>query len=342
MPLVFRGSSAPSGAFEVYLPYAPVQAAIDREMNQLYLVLAAGLVLLYAALFPVAVLADRWRRRRVQEAETTALANLAVLERLNRFKSDFFTRASHQFRTALVGIQGFSEVIKDSSELDVGEVKSFATDIYNEAARLDRAFSDMIELDRMETGQAALTTSRVNIDQLVKNVTDGIGAQNPGHTVVVRLDTDGTLVPCDREKVAQALTNLVANAIKFSPAGSEVEVSTELGDDAVTVSVKDHGPGLPRDFADGLLTGYQRPQNSDAVHSRYTSGTGLGLPMARQIVEMHGGRLWFESAPGAGTTFHFTIPLQLRPSRSLAAAVRSTPDVQTAPVRTPSSLSQRR
>jgi signal transduction histidine kinase len=338
VPLVFRGSSSPSGAFEVYLPYAPVQAAIDRESNQLYLFLALGLALFYASMFPVAVLADRWRRRLVHEAETTALANLAVHERLNRLKSDFLTRVSHQFRTALVGIQGFSEVIKESEQLDLDEVKSFAADIYNDATRLDRAFGDLIELDRMETGRATLKVSRVDIDALVQQVADAAREASPDHSVVSRLGAAGATVPVDREKLAQALTNVVENAVKYSPPGSEVVVTTELGAEDLTVSVKDQGSGMPRDFDDGLLVGYQPAPDSRS----HRGGTGLGLPIARQIIEMHGGRIWFDST-GRGTTFHLNVPLRSRPSRGMAAAARTAPaEAQNAPVVTPSSLSQRR
>ena len=309
VPLVFEGTSKPSGAFEVYLPYAPVQAAIDHESNQLYLVLAGGLLVFYAAILGVAVLAERWRRRLLREAETTALANLAVLERLNRLKSEFLTRVSHQFRTALVGIQGFSEVIKDSEQLDLADVKAFAADIYSDAARLDTAFGDLLELDRMETGRAVLKTSRVDVDHLVQEVADAMRTENPDHEIVTRLGAAGTTVPCDRDRVAQALRNLITNAVRYSPEGSEVTVTTEIADDEVTMSVRDRGRGMPKGIDDALLYG-----SADA-------GTGLGLPMARQIVQMHGGRIWFDSPNGQGTAFHFTLPLQLRPSRQMPRPV---------------------
>jgi len=149
VPLVFAGTSTPSGAFELYLPYAPVQAAIDHESQQLYLLLAAGLALFYASMFPVVLLAIRWQRR----AEAAAMANLQVLERLNKLKSDFLVSISHQFRTAMVGIEGFSELIRDADHLDLDEVKSFAKDIHEDAERLDEAFEQMIEVDRAESGR---------------------------------------------------------------------------------------------------------------------------------------------------------------------------------------------
>ncbi|HET7420005.1 MAG TPA: histidine kinase dimerization/phospho-acceptor domain-containing protein [Candidatus Dormibacteraeota bacterium] len=150
VPLVFEGSTSPSGAFELYLPYAPVQAAIDRESQQLYVFLAAGLTLFYISMFPLVLLAISWQRR----AEAAALANMAGVERLNRLKSEFLVNISHQFRTAMVGIEGFSELIKDADQLDLDEVKAFARDIHHDAQRLDRAFEDMVELDQKETSRA--------------------------------------------------------------------------------------------------------------------------------------------------------------------------------------------
>jgi signal transduction histidine kinase len=150
VPLVFKGDTRPSGAFELYLPYAPVQAAIDNESRQLYLLLAAGLTLFYLSMFPIVFLAIQWQRR----AEAAAMANVATLERLNKLKSDFLVRISHQFRTAMVGIEGFSELMRDSDQLDLDEVKAFARDIHDDAERLDRAFEKMIEIDQGDSAAA--------------------------------------------------------------------------------------------------------------------------------------------------------------------------------------------
>src|SRR2546421_1537263 len=236
VPLVFAGSSSPSGAFELYLPYAPVQAAIDREANQLYLLLAAGLTIFYASLFPVVLLAERWRRRLLHEAEATALANLAVLERLNKMKTEFLTRISHEFRTALVGIEGFSEVIRDSEHIDPIEVRAYANDIHQDAERLDRAFNEMLELDRMESGRTVLQIAHVDINEVISQVLESIRRESPRRSLLARLDDSAPAVPCDREKVAQVLANLVGNAIKFSRKGAEVVVTSESDAEQVTVT----------------------------------------------------------------------------------------------------------
>jgi len=320
VPLVFQGDGSPSGAFELYLPYAPVQAAIDNESKQLYIILAAGLTLFYASMFPVVLLADRWRRRLIREAETTALANLAVLERLNRMKSEFLTRVSHQFRTALVGIQGFSELIRDSEDLDLEKVRAFAGDIYEDAERLDRAFGDMVELDRMEGGRSVLHIGPVDLNQLMISVVDSARTQSPRSNLVAQLNPALPQVRGDPDKLSQVLSVLVGNAIKYSPPGSNVTVTTDVEGDHLTVAVKDHGPGMPADIDGGLFAGFL--PRADGGGNGVEGGTGLGLPIARQIVEMHGGRIWFDSTATQGSTFHFTLPLRLRPSRELTAVSR--------------------
>jgi signal transduction histidine kinase len=173
VPLVFAGASSAAGAFELYLPYAPVQAAIDHESNQLYLVLAAGLTIFYLSMFPVVLLADRLRRRLLNQAQEAAVANVAALERLNAVKNAYLTRISHQFRTALVGIQGFSEFIRDSDHLDLDEVKAFAGDIYSNAEGLDRAFSEMIELDGAEANGQTLGDGTIDSARLARDERPG-------------------------------------------------------------------------------------------------------------------------------------------------------------------------
>ncbi len=305
VPLVFSGNSKPSGAFEVYLPYAPVQAAIDNESNQLYLVLAIGLAIFYASMFPIVFLVNSWRRR----AETTALANLAALDRLNRLKSEFLVRISHQFRTSLVGIEGFSEVIRDSDQLDPAEMRSLAAEIFNDANRLDRAFNEMIELDRMETGHTDVNIVRGDVNEIIERVVGAKRSEFPTRRITSELDGAAPAVQLDQAKVTQVLDNLVTNALKYSR--GEVAVSSLRKDGEVEVSVKDTGHGMPQDFDSRLFVGRTNG-----------SGTGLGLPIARQIVEMHGGKIWFDSVEGKGTEFHFTLPVRIRPTRELKPVAR--------------------
>jgi signal transduction histidine kinase len=291
VPLVFKGNLNVSGAFELYLPYAPVQAAIDSESHQLYVLLAIGLALFYAAMFPIVALADRWRR----SAEATAIANVATQQRLNSLKSQFLIRISHQFRTALVGIEGFSEVIRDSEQLDLEEVKAFATDIHNDAERLDQAFARMLALDEMEAGRVELDKSLVDINALASEVVERARKQAPAAVITVTTDPSSPVIDCDHARVQQLLSILIDNAIRYSPPAPKVDVVVAKRANEVEVTVSDRGPGMTAD--DGA-----------AAAGNGSRGTGLGLPIARQIVRLHGGRIWFISKPGQGTQVHFTLP----------------------------------
>jgi two-component system clock-associated histidine kinase SasA len=152
---------------------------------------------------------------------------------------------------------------------------------------------------------------------------DAIRNQNPDHIVVAHLDPSVPAVSCDRERVSQVLATLLNNAIKYSPTGSDVLVTSGSNAESVEVSVKDQGPGMPVDFDNGLFVGYRRLHANSVNRVNRGIGSGLGLPIARQIVEMHGGRIWFESAPGHGTEFHFTLPIRVKPSHELKAVARS-------------------
>ena len=296
-PILFSDNLAASGAFELYLPYAPVQAAIDSESHQLYLILGVGLALFYASMFPIVALADRWRRR----AEATAIANLATQERLNHLKGQFLIRISHQFRTALVGIQGFSEVIRDSEGLDLEEVKSFATDIHHDAERLDLAFGQMLALDDMEAGRVKLDLTQVEVNQLVKDAVQAAHSQAPASVITFTPDASAPTVACDRGRVLQLLSILIDNAIRYSPASSQVDVSVARRAEQVEVTVTDHGPGMAT--GDGAMP---------AGATNGGGGTGLGLPIARQIARLHGGSIWINSNAGQGTQVHFTLPVAAR------------------------------
>lgn len=246
------------------------------------------------------------------QAEKTTAANLATLERLNALKSEFLVRISHQFRTAMVGIQGFSEVMRDTEHLDLVDVKAFAGDIYNDAARLDEAFEEMLELDRMEAGRSTLTMNPADVNQLINGAVDAARSSSPEHNVTVSLARAPSVVTCDAAKVSRVLTILIGNAIKHSPPGSQVAVTTRAHGGRLEVIVQDQGPGMPGSFDSRLFAGIQGAQAPDGDKS---VGTGLGLPIARQIVEMHGGRIWFEPRAGGGSEFHFTLPYRPAASR---------------------------
>lgn len=240
------------------------------------------------------------------EAEVAAVANVNVLERLNRLKSEFLTMVKHEFRTALVGIQGFSEMMRDEEQLDVPAVKEMATDIYNDAHRLDDMLDRMLDLDQIEANKTEASFVEVDLNAVIGMAVARARASGTRNSIAVNLDLHAPRIAGDAVRLTRVFQILLDNAIKYSPENGEIVVSSRTEPGQIVISVKDRGLGMPPDFDDQLFSRYQWSANNPATK---VVGTGLGLPMARQIVEMHGGRIWFESKAGAGSEFQFSLPV---------------------------------
>jgi PAS domain S-box-containing protein len=243
------------------------------------------------------------------DSEAAAAASFDLMQRLNNLKTDFLQSVSHEFKTALTGIQGFSELIRDSRELNVEEVRSFAADISQDAERLDRMVTEMLELDRTESGRADLHLAPIDLNGLVQREV-GIARSWP-EQVVLKMDLDPAVVRVsgDESKLSEVMHTLLANAVMRSPAGGVVTVTTTAGVAGVSVGVKDQGIGVRAEFDDRLFDQNDLNANSPM---RKLVGTGLGLGIARQVVQMHGGRLWVVRTPQAGSEYHFTLPVDWR------------------------------
>ena len=240
------------------------------------------------------------------QAEEAAAATLVALEKLNRLKSEFVSSVSHEFRTALVGIEGFSELLRDD-EVPSREVHSIAADINSEAERLSRMITEMLDLDRMEAGKIVLKMQPLHLNDLVREAVERARVSTEKHQVVTDMQPNVPLVLGDVDRLTQVLTNLLSNAIKYSPDGGEICVRTRAADGFVEVAVKDHGLGIPPEFINRLFGRYERFEDKNAGK---IIGTGLGLAITRQIVEMHGGRIGVDSVVGSGSEFRFTVPIQ--------------------------------
>lgn len=229
------------------------------------------------------------------------------LERLSKAKSDFISIVSHEFRTPLTGIQGFSEMMRDE-DLTPAEIREFSGDINKDAQRLNRMITDMLDLDRIESGRMVLHRKAVDINTIIRDVV--VRPNSPRHPIALKLDPSLPLFAGDRDKLTQVVANLLNNAVKYSPDGGDIAVTSRAEPGFVQVAVEDHGLGIPEDALERVFERYSRIESSA---TRHIQGTGLGLPIVRQIVEMHGGRAWVESVVGKGSTFRFTVPLAAVP-----------------------------
>jgi signal transduction histidine kinase len=240
------------------------------------------------------------------EAEQAAAANLEMLDRLNRLKSEFLHSVSHEFKTALIGIQGFSEFMRDSDQLEISDVRTFASDIYRDAARLDRMVNEMLDLDRAESSRTTLRVVDVDMNALIRREVEQAQARATG--IEFEVDFEAGLPPAlgDGDRLAGVVRTLLDNAIKYSPENGRVTVTSVHAADSVEVVVADQGSAVRADFDNRLFGATDLYANNPI---RKVVGTGLGLGMVRQVVEMHGGRIWVDRHEGsAGSEFHFTVP----------------------------------
>jgi signal transduction histidine kinase len=184
-------------------------------------------------------------------------------------------------------------------------VKSLAGDIFSDAQRLNRMINEMLDLDRMEAGKIRLQPKPVDMNTLVRMVVDRARASSNNHVLRIELDQALPIINADPDRLIQVISNLINNAVKYSPDGGEVTISTTADNGDVHVAVRDHGVGIPPEFIDRLFGRYERFESN---RTSQVVGTGLGLAISRQIIELHGGKIWVESTVGEGSTFQFTVP----------------------------------
>ncbi|HVH63014.1 MAG TPA: HAMP domain-containing sensor histidine kinase, partial [Candidatus Dormibacteraeota bacterium] len=205
--------------------------------------------------------------------------------------------------TALVGISGFSEMIRDE-EVALDEAKAYAGDINKESERLNRMINDMLDLDRIEAGRLTLHLESVVINDLLVTAAERTRVVSDSHWVTTSFDRD-PIIRADPDRIAQVAANLLGNAVKYSPEGGEIAITTQLRGDELDVSIRDHGVGIAPEFMEKLFSRYERYEKT----SGKIIGSGLGLALAKQIVELHGGKMSVTSEQGKGADFHFTLPV---------------------------------
>ena len=231
------------------------------------------------------------------------------LRELDSMKDDFISTVTHELRTPLTSIRALSEMLHEDPEMDLSDRKRFLGIIVNEAERLTRLINQILDMAKLESGRAEWTTSEVDVGNLVREAIDSLGQlfREKGVALESEIPTTGPIVLADRDRLTQVMINLLSNAVKFVPGGSG-RVHVRVGSDqkSVRVVVSDNGPGLTAEECNVIFEKFRQGGNTMTDKPQ---GTGLGLPISRQIVEFFGGNLWVESQPGAGAAFIFTVPL---------------------------------
>jgi len=224
---------------------------------------------------------------------------------VDRMKSEFVSTVSHELRTPLSSILGFSELMLNR-EMKPERQHKYLTTIHQEAVRLTQLINDFLDLQRMENGAQQYHMDEIDIIELIEQVKELQQAATSRHRIISSHSCGKAVVLGDRDKLYQALVNLVSNAIKYSPAGGDVTIATRLEDGTIRIDVADEGLGIPEQAIPNLFSKFYRVDNTDR---REIGGTGLGLAIVKEIMTRHRGDVGVNSRLGAGSTFRMALPL---------------------------------
>lgn len=249
------------------------------------------------------------KSRELEAATAELRAANERLKELDRMKDDFISTVTHELRTPLTSIRAFSEILLEDPKIHLAERKRFLTIITKETERLTRLINQVLDMAKIDSGKAEWHTAELDMCDVIR---ESVEATNQLYVEQrIRLDIDlpdaVPMVMADRDRVIQVMLNLLSNAVKFCDrTAGHVTVHLRRQDSALRVDVADNGPGVAA--ADQKLIFEKFRQVGDTLTNK-PRGTGLGLPISRQIIEHFGGMLWVESQEGQGSTFSFTLPL---------------------------------
>jgi signal transduction histidine kinase len=232
-----------------------------------------------------------------------------------QLKSELVSNVSHELRTPLSSILGFSDLML-TRDVDHDDRRRYLEVIRSESARLATLLNDLLDLQRHELDVLELRRVEFDLNELLSAQVTLYSAQSAHHEIALKASDEPVLLEGDRDRLAQVIGNLLSNAIKYSPNGGRVHVTTALIRGEAWVWVRDDGLGIAREHQRQIFTKFFR---GDAARERRIAGTGLGLVLARQIVEAHGGAIGFDSQEGRGSTFWIRIPAVVSESAAESA-----------------------
>jgi two-component system phosphate regulon sensor histidine kinase PhoR len=237
--------------------------------------------------------------------------DVTAFRQLDRLRTNFVADVSHELRTPLTAIRGFVETLQDGAADDPTVRDRFLDTIAIEADRLIRLTNDLLLLTRADAGRLELRTTIVDLVASARDAIAQLEARATEKQITLRLTSElpDTPIPilADADRIHQVLVNLLDNALKFTPIGGRITVSLDDTGERVTCKITDTGPGIPLTEIPHLFERFYRGDRSRA-REEGQSGAGLGLSIARAVIEAHGGHIWIESPPGQGTIVTFTLP----------------------------------
>jgi PAS domain S-box-containing protein len=235
-----------------------------------------------------------------------SFVDITERKRLDQLKDEFIGLVSHELRTPLTVIGGcLSTLLTDWNRLSQSEVQQLLEDALLESESLSHLIENLLELSRAQAQQLSLYSEPTNVKTLVKEALSKIKRQAPSHRFITSIPSEPMLIHADPLRIERILYNLLDNAAKYSPPGSQIKVSVNAEPERLVIGVSDRGKGLSSSEQARIFGPFQRLENTRPDQAR---GAGLGLMVCRRLVEAHGGEIWVESKKGRGSTFFFSLP----------------------------------
>jgi len=235
----------------------------------------------------------------------TVARDVTELVELDQLKDEFISIAAHELKTPIAIMKGYAQALLRTGQGMPVARRNMLEAINRGADRIDRIVKDLLDISRLHIGHLEMQMEKIDLHEMVEEVVNRMALTALKHQLRI-LRADPVVVPGDRDRLEQVLANLLDNAIKYSPEGGYVDVEEKIQDQEAVVSVRDYGVGIPREKQGHIFERFYRAHTGTPYDY---GGMGVGLYISREIIRRHGGRMWFESEEGKGSTFYFGLPL---------------------------------
>lgn len=236
------------------------------------------------------------------------LTDITEQEKTEQERRDFVSNVSHELRTPLTSVKSYSDALLDGALQDEEVAQQFVSVIQSESNRMIRMVSNLLDLSKIDGGQIVLSRDLIDFKRLVNHIIDRVVFtldDTENYNIVRKFTSREIFVDIDQDRMTQVIDNLINNAIKYSPDGGQITITIAEEHDKVILSVEDQGLGISQVDLQHL---FERFYRVDKARSREQGGSGLGLAISKEVVELHGGRIWVESIEGEGSIFSFSLP----------------------------------
>jgi len=247
---------------------------------------------------------------KIQERTKELASALEEVQKINKTKSEFISAVSHELRTPLTSIKGYASLLMTGKLGDIPkQVKERLEKINTHSDNLVKFVNDLLDIARIESGRVELNVQKCGLSSLIENTHDLLTPQMKEKNIhwASQMDKDLPEIYGDKNQLERVFINLIVNAIKFTPSGGTIEVAARKVKDELIVKITDTGIGMKEEDLPRIFNEFYRAEN--AINQNI-KGTGLGLTLAKKIIEAHQGKIWVTSKLNQGTTFHFTLPLK--------------------------------